>query len=150
MATVDLEAIRALRKDVDSDPWPEYEYVGRPYMQERQLTQPCLDFYLAAHSAIPLLLARVEELEHLAAARMDTIDADYRAQKQVEAELNNCECECDELVSERQSLRIERDQLRALLREACDIAGRLCTDSGNWKPSDVHDIKRIRAEGGIR
>lgn len=39
--------------------WPDYEYVGRPYMQERQLTKESLDFYCAAMAAVPHAIAEL-------------------------------------------------------------------------------------------
>jgi transposase len=40
----------------------------------------------------------------------------------------------------------ERDKLRALLAEACDIGERIERDSGNWRPTDRTRLATIRTE----
>jgi hypothetical protein len=56
-----LSALAAARDAVDYDTVPEYEHVGRAYMQERQLTKECSDFYSAAHVLLPELLSELRE-----------------------------------------------------------------------------------------
>lgn len=39
--------------------WPDYEHVGPPYMQERQLTRESLAFYCEASAQMPRLIAEI-------------------------------------------------------------------------------------------
>jgi hypothetical protein len=48
--------------------------------------------------------------------------------------------------SQRDAAIAERDKLRALLVEACDIGERIERDSGNWRPTDRTRLATIRTE----
>ena len=128
-------------------------------LPERQLTKPCLDFYIAAHSAIPALLARVEELE----AKLDRWRNCFiciecgRGKVDGDGLCSTCGRDClqfvdgrmidNDIVNRLDALEDEADdatKLRALLRTACAIAAMHAPEKRD------HDcIADLKRQGGI-
>jgi chromosome segregation ATPase len=63
------------------------------------------------------LRAKLAEVERVSAARLETIEAQRREIKQLEAELNNCECDCDDTDVKRIAAEHRASQAEAALGE---------------------------------
>lgn len=75
-------------------------------------------------SQLATLKARLGEVERVSEARLNTIDGQLRAENEAVAQLNNCECEVDELNDRLAKALAERDAARtevAALRESLRI-----------------------------
>jgi hypothetical protein len=77
-----------------------------------------------------------ERAERAAIAEVARADADADRAHQC---VNRADIERDDAIA-------ERDKLRALLVEACDIGERIERDSGNWRPTDRTRLAAIRTE----